>query len=148
MSEERDDRQGVFARIRTALEPLPRRTPRPEFSAEVTLSKQARADLPRSALFRRQLERAHGRVFHEVQGLVAFLERKNALRGYVDPALLPLLQAGFPRHFEVCCEFQRERVDDYAFGITRAAGAIAETGSLLLTDRGTSRRLAALTPWI
>jgi len=148
MSADRDDRLRVFARIRKALEPLPERAPRPAFSAEIALSKQARSTLRRSALFCQQLERAHGRVFQNVQGLVAFLEEKGALKGYVDPTLLPLVQAEFPEHIELCCEFHRERVDDYAFGITRAAGAIAETGSLLLTDRGTSRRLAALTPWI
>src|SRR6185369_15589111 len=38
--------------------------------------------------------------------------------------------------------------DDYQFGVTRAAGAIAETGSLILTEATTARRLAALAPWI
>jgi len=45
-------------------------------------------------------------------------------------------------------EFDRTRVDDYQFGITRAAGAIAETGTVILSDSITSRRLGALTPWV
>jgi L-lactate dehydrogenase complex protein LldG len=38
-------------------------------------------------------------------------------------------------------------VDDYQFGITRGAGAIAETGTIILNDALTSARLAALAPW-
>ncbi|WP_437901745.1 LUD domain-containing protein [Sorangium sp. So ce124] len=34
------------------------------------------------------------------------------------------------------------------FGITRAAGAIAETGTVILDDATTSTRLSALAPWI
>ena len=45
-------------------------------------------------------------------------------------------------------EFDRQRVDDYAFGITRAAGAIAESGTIILSDSTTSQRLAALAPWV
>ena len=41
-----------------------------------------------------------------------------------------------------------DRIDDVRFGITRAAGAIAETGTLILNDATTSSRLAALAPWI
>jgi L-lactate dehydrogenase complex protein LldG len=39
-------------------------------------------------------------------------------------------------------------VDDYQFGITAAVGAIAETGTVILNDAATSRRLAALAPWV
>ena len=42
----------------------------------------------------------------------------------------------------------RERYDHYQFGITRACGAIAESGTLVLNDETTSDRLAALAPWV
>ena len=45
-------------------------------------------------------------------------------------------------------EYVRERYDDYQFGITRASGAIAESGTLILDDFQTSHRLAALSPWV
>jgi L-lactate dehydrogenase complex protein LldG len=45
-------------------------------------------------------------------------------------------------------EYDRARYDDYTFGITRATGAIAESGTLILNDEQTSDRLAALSPWI
>ncbi len=54
----------------------------------------------------------------------------------------------FPAIFTVETAFDRTRVDDYDFGITAATGAIAETGTLVLTDQGTSSRLAALAPWV
>ena len=38
--------------------------------------------------------------------------------------------------------------DDYSFAITRAAGAVAETGTIILSDASTTYRLAALTPWV
>ena len=50
--------------------------------------------------------------------------------------------------FTIEHEFDRTRVDDYAFGITRAAGAVAESGTIVLNDATTSRRLAALAPWV
>jgi L-lactate dehydrogenase complex protein LldG len=45
-------------------------------------------------------------------------------------------------------EYHRERYDEYQFGITRATGAIAESGTLIIDDFKTSHRLAALSPWV
>ena len=64
-----------------------------------------------------------------------------------------LLRAGPPRQrlgpgIAVEYAFDRARIDDYQFGITRAAGAIAETGTLVVNDALTSSRLAALAPWV
>jgi len=83
-----------------------------------------------------------------VAELVALLEKNNWRRGYCDPALWPRFEAAFPAGFTVATTYDRTRVDDYDFGITAAAGAIAETGTLVLTDGGTSSRLAALAPWV
>jgi L-lactate dehydrogenase complex protein LldG len=80
--------------------------------------------------------------------LVTYLKGKNALRGYCDPALWPRLSSHFGTEFKVEHAFDRTRIDDYAFGITRAAGAIAESGTIILNDAVTSQRLAALAPWV
>src|SRR5690606_29512613 len=45
-------------------------------------------------------------------------------------------------------DYDRDRFEDYQFGITRASGAIAESGTLILDDEKTSHRLAALSPWV
>ncbi|MFZ5893718.1 MAG: LutC/YkgG family protein [Myxococcota bacterium] len=143
-----DDRELVLSRIRQALASLPRRTPLPQFDAELMLSNYVKAPLTRIELFGQQLERAHGRLYRQVDALVAFLRERRAFGGYVDPKLMPLLSPAFTPEFTLNSEFAREQIDDYAFGITRATGGIAETGSVILTDRATSRRLAALAPWI
>ncbi len=68
--------------------------------------------------------------------------------GYCDPVLWPQLQAAFAGDFTVETTFDRARTDDYQFGITAAARAIAETGTLILSNHGTSSRLGALAPWV
>jgi len=52
------------------------------------------------------------------------------------------------KDFEIRYTYERAAVDEIQFGITRAAGVIAETGTIVLTDRLTSNRLGALAPWI
>ena len=44
--------------------------------------------------------------------------------------------------------YDRTQYDRYQFGITRASGLIAESGSVILDDFLTSDRLAALSPWV
>ena len=84
-----------------------------------------------------------------VDQLIEFLDGNNQRHGYCDPALFErigkhLANAGLT----VETEYHRDRYDDYQFGITRATGAIAESGSLIIDDDRTSTRLAALSPWI
>jgi L-lactate dehydrogenase complex protein LldG len=95
-----------------------------------------------------RMKRVNGLALTDLAALVAHLRAGKFLHGYCDPALWPKLAPSFGADFKVETEFDRTRVDDYAFGITRAAGAIAETGTVILNDATTSRRLAALTPWV
>jgi L-lactate dehydrogenase complex protein LldG len=81
--------------------------------------------------------------------LADFLKETKQLHGYCDPALYDavgsqLAAAGLT----VETEYHRDRYDDYQFGITRATGAIAESGSVIIDDNRTSSRLAALSPWV
>lgn len=104
------------------------------------------------ARFRERLEAAHGRLFTDAGELVSWLAAQGARHGYCDPALAPLFAAALARpgapSLTLETELERARIDDYRFGVTRAAGAIAETGTIILDDAHTSRRLAALAPWI
>jgi L-lactate dehydrogenase complex protein LldG len=84
-----------------------------------------------------------------VEDLARFLKSTNQLHGYCDPALMEavgskLAAAGLT----VETSYDRARYDDYQFGITRASGAIAESGTVILDDDRTSHRLAALSPWV
>jgi len=137
------DRDETFARIRSALAGRAK-SPRPEYDDGASATRVG-PDL--LAHFKARLERVNGRVFEDPSALAAFLVERGARRGYVDPSLAPLVRRSFGA-LTLDATFDRTRVDDYAFGVTRAAGAIAETGTLILTDGGTSRRLGALTPWI
>jgi L-lactate dehydrogenase complex protein LldG len=102
--------------------------------------------------FRERLESAHGRAFTDVAALAEWLAAQGARHGYCDPTLAPMLAPDFARAaagpIALETTLDRARIDDYRFGITRAAGAIAETGTIILNDALTSRRLAALAPWI
>jgi L-lactate dehydrogenase complex protein LldG len=69
------------------------------------------------------------------------------MAGYCDPAVLHLLGSALGA-FELDSTLARARIDADDFGITRAAGAIAETGTVILDDATTSTRLSALAPWI
>jgi len=90
-----------------------------------------------------------GKPMESVAVLADFLLTGGFVRGYCDPALLEcvgnhLAAAGII----VETTFERGRYDVYQFGITRASGAIAESGSLIIDDLRTSDRLAALSPWV
>jgi L-lactate dehydrogenase complex protein LldG len=121
--------------------------PAPEYPNDVAVSRAALGPNGAVDLLMKGLERARGRAFTSPVALSAWLRERGALRGYCDPELVPLVEHGFGG-FTLETAFERARIDDYSFGITRAVGAIAETGTLVLDDARTSSRLAALAPWI
>ncbi|MBL9194101.1 MAG: LUD domain-containing protein [Opitutaceae bacterium] len=142
------DRDSILSRVRSALAPLPERAALPDWERELVIMRNARGAVDAVALFSERLVLVNGTPLTSAADLVALLEKNGWRRGYCDPALWPGLQAAFPATFTVETLFDRSRVDDYQFGITAAAGGIAETGTVILTDGGTSRRLAALAPWV
>ena len=145
MSPERDQ---IFARVRSALAPLPQRAARPDWDNELVHLRLAQVSSDSWELFAQRLTAVNGTPLTSVAALVALLDQKGWHRGYCDPALWSVLQPAFPATFRVETTYDRTRVDDYDFGITAAEGAIAETGTLVLTDHGTSSRLGALAPWV
>ena len=142
------DRETILSRVNAALAPLQERAALPDWENELVVLRQARGAVDAWTLFAERLRGVNGTPLTDVAELVALLDKAGWRHGYCDPALWPRLAPAFPATFKVETEFDRARVDDYQFGITRAAAAIAETGTLVLTDAGTSRRLAALAPWV
>jgi L-lactate dehydrogenase complex protein LldG len=142
------DRELILARVKAALAPLPQRAAHPDWEKELVVMRHARGPVDAAAVFAQRLRLVNGTPLTAVSDLVALLASKGWTRGYCDPALLPRFTGAFPANFAVETSFDRSRVDDYQFGITAAAGAIAETGTVILTDTGTSSRLAALAPWV
>jgi L-lactate dehydrogenase complex protein LldG len=144
-----DDREAILSRVRGALAPLRERAPLPNYDSEIAVMRSLLAGRDLAELFAERLKRVGGLSFADAAALAAHLRASGWLHGYVDPVLWPRLAPYFPvPEFTIEQTFDRARVDDYAFGITRAAGAIAESGTIVLNDATTSRRLAALAPWV
>lgn len=143
-----DDRESILSRVRGALAPLQERAAYPNYPDDVAVMQSLLDGRDLWTVFAERLKLVNGVKMESVAQLVAWLEEHKWTQGYCDPKLWPELAPQFGRGFKVETEFDRARVDDYQFGITRGAGAIAETGSIILKDESTSRRLAALAPWV
>ena len=143
-----NDRDLILGRVRKALESLPERKPLPQWEREVVIMRAARGAVDPWQLFSERLRAVNGTPLERATDLVALLREKQWTHGYCDPQLWPALQPAFGDGFVVETTFDRARIDDYQFGITAAVGAIAETGTIVLDDTHTSRRLAALAPWV
>jgi L-lactate dehydrogenase complex protein LldG len=142
-----DDRETIMGKVRAALAPLPERAPMPAYNSGLELARKRQDAGDPRAEFAARLKAVNGELAADPASLVESLRARGWLHGYCDPALWPVLQPHFSDAFTVELSFDRNRVDDYQFGITRAAGAIAETGTIVLNDATTSSRLAALAPW-
>ncbi len=143
------DREAIFSRIRGALAPLHERAPLPNYDSEIAVMRGLIAGRDPVELLAERMKRVGGLAFTDGAALAAHLRTNGWKRGYVDPVLAPRLVPFFSGgNFTIEHEFDRTRVDDYAFGVTRAAGAIAESGTIILNDTTTSRRLGALAPWV
>ena len=143
-----DDRESILSRVRGALAPLHGRAAMPDYTTEIAVMRAMMGNRDALAVFTERIALVNGLALTDPAVLVARLRENKWLHGYCDPALWPSLAPHFGADFKVETAYDRKRVDDYAFGITRAAAAIAETGTIVLNDTTTSRRLGALTPWV
>ena len=141
------DREKIFSSVRKALEPLKERAAYPQWQTEDVLPRQDKSWSSPWAEFSERLIGLGGIAFDTPKSVTDFLRGKEVRRGYCDPALLPVF-APFADGLEIVTEFVRAEVDTYAFGITKATGIIIESGTIVLSDRDTPDRLAALAPWI
>jgi L-lactate dehydrogenase complex protein LldG len=142
-------RATIFAKIESATAALKTKVAYPDYDMSLvhSLPKLEGNDL--WEIFSRNFKYVNGKAMNSTEQLIAFLLEKKQLLGYCDPALYDrigrkLAAAGLI----VETEYHRSRYDDYQFGITRATGAIAESGSIIIDDERTSHRLAALSPWV
>ncbi len=144
------DRDSIFGRIRESLATASQQAPYPEYEDEVATAKRRFRDGDTLwETFATNFSAVNGRPMTELAEVIDFLKSEGATVGYCDPTLEESIGRVCQENaFEIHCHFERERFDDYQFGITRASAAIAETGTLVLTDSDTSDRLGALTPWI
>jgi L-lactate dehydrogenase complex protein LldG len=142
-----DKREAIMAKVRGALAPLARRAAMPDYDGGLELARKRLQAGDPMAEFTERLRAVNGEVVPDAATLAATLRSRGWTRGYCDPALWPGLEPHLGAGFAVETRFERARVDDYQFGITRGIGAIAETGTIILNDATTSSRLGALAPW-
>ena len=142
-------RSQILSKIRETTDNLKEKAAYPDYDTSVMHSavKLTEPDLWKS--FSANFKAVNGRAMDCVAQLIEFLDENNQRTGYCDPDLFDsigsqLVAAGLT----VETSYDRDRYDDYQFGITRATGAIAESGSLIIDDFKTSQRLAALSPWV
>ncbi len=143
-----NDRDEIFTRIRQALDPVAEKTTYPDWDDSLVISRGLEEFSSLWEMFCHKMREVNGNPLEGFEALGAFLKKKGQTVGYCDPDIASEL-TGLPAFegIELATAYDRERIEDYQFGITRAAGAIAETGTIILKDKSTSARLGALTPW-
>lgn len=142
------DRESILNRVREALSGIDERAIYPHYEDSLAVATIRSLEGDRWETFCERLVAVNGMPAETPEELVDYLKSFGYTTGYCDPELRPLLGRFFGSEFTVEEEFDRTRLDDYQFGITRARAAIAETGTLVVTDGQTSSRLAALAPWV
>jgi L-lactate dehydrogenase complex protein LldG len=139
-------REKVFAGIRSALAPLPHREPRPAVPHGVADPQWLGGAADDVALFKERAQAAGTVCFDDTGGCLAWLREQQAQLVYL-PQELSDLDAKFREIVNQTHEYSREKVDEIDAALTLAHGAIAETGTIILTDASTPDRLSALAPW-
>ncbi len=143
-------RREVFSEaIRAAVAPIEAKAAAPEWTDDVIVDAPNLEVEDLWEAFARNLSAVNGTPLIGFDAVAGWLSKKGYRVGYCDPDLKARLS---PREafapFELRDEFDRSVIDDYEFGITNGSAAIATTGTVVLKDRATPYRLAALAPWV
>ena len=139
-------REQILSNVRAALAPLPERTARPVFSNSDAEPKWLAAEADSIALFQKRAQATGTKCFTDMESCAAWL-RAEGIRTVYIPAPLARLAALCSEFCEVTSEYTRARVNEIDAAFTPSAGAIAESGTIILSDESTPDRLAALAPW-
>ncbi len=139
-------RDNIFERLAEANRNLPQRTPLPDYDPAIAFLRQTQTFASPWELFCHRWKLVNGQAFDRLTDLADWMSTVALRTGYCDPRWIATFQQLCPTIVFVD-NFDRARCDDYEFGITIADGAIASTGTVILKDRTTSSRLAALAPW-
>jgi len=141
-------RNEILGRVRAATRSLPHPTYHPDYPSDLSHSGRSPRDgVDLARHFAEQLKGTHAIFAEDWPALAKLLSAETKGLGYCAPDFADALKSAWPEA-TIETTFDRARVDEYTFGITPAWGAIAETGTLILTDGTTPSRLAALAPWV
>lgn len=148
------NKREFFKPIEDAVKQIPesKRTPLPDWNLETIRTSQMPGETDHEALwdaFKTRFDLVHGKCTEGRSELLSILKTESVKSGYVDPVLKrdlkPWLESA---GVEIHTSLDSSQIDTYQFGITRAAGIVAETGTIILNDESSSSRLGALSPWI
>jgi L-lactate dehydrogenase complex protein LldG len=145
-----DERDRVLGSVKEALAGLGERAVLPDYEDGILVSSGYETDGGSGwQVFTEKFSAVSGRAMTRLDEVVEFLQQDGHDSGYCDPDLKEkvgqyLEKAGL----RVSYEFHRKHINEHAFGITRASGVVAESGTVILNDEDTVDRLAALTPWV
>jgi len=139
-------REAIFAGIKSALAPLPEREPRPAVAHGVADAQWLAEETDNVALFVQRATAVGTKCFQSSSDCLAWLFEQQPARVFI-PDELRDVTAKFEGIVEVVRSYSRDHVDEIDAAFTPAAGAIAESGTIILTDESTPDRLAALAPW-
>lgn len=138
-------RDEIFGRVRDAVSVLKEKTAYPEYESEDFHSKLIKEATDVELTFEAQFNAVHGMVMSSLEELKALLEKEKVAKICCDPKLHDHFAGlGIPLQDH----FDRANSDECLAGITQGSGAIAESGTVILKDRDTFDRMAALAPWI
>jgi L-lactate dehydrogenase complex protein LldG len=139
-------REKIFADIKAALAPLPHRADRPEVPLGVADAQWLDGEGPTTELFLKRA-RATGTVcFTSADDCHSWLGAQQIKKVYIPSVMSDLVDL-FGKVVEVTMEYRRDQVNEIDAALTPAAGAIAESGTIILTDASSPDRLAELAPW-
>lgn len=139
-------REKIFAGIKSSLAPLPEREARPAVPHGVADPQWLANESDNVALFKKRAKAAGTLCFDTPGGCLSWLYEQQAKLVYL-PESLSALDAKFSEILKITLGYARAQVDEIDAAFTLAHGAIAETGTIILTDESTPDRLAALAPW-
>lgn len=139
-------REKVFAGIKSALAPLPEREARPTVPHGVADPQWLAGEADNVTLFKKRAKAAGTLCFDTPGGCLSWLYEQQAKLVYLSEALSSF-DAKFSEILRIAHDYTRGRVDEIDAALTMAHGAIAESGTIILTDESTPDRLAALAPW-
>lgn len=142
-------RSTIFAKIDAVTSALKNKAPLPEYDSTALHSSRRLEGTDLWEIFSRNFKAVNGKAISSIDELAGFLKSSAQTHGYCDPALFDTIGSKLAAAgLTVETVYDRGRYDDYQFGITRATGAIAESGTVIIDDDRTSHRLAALSPWV
>lgn len=142
-------RENIMAKVKKATAEVADKAEYPAYDVEQLHSLPRLEGSGLWEIFARNFRAVNGKAYTTISELASLLQTSGNTRGYCDPALFDGVgKALTDLGMTVETNYDRDNYDRYQFGITRATGAIAESGSLILDDDKTSDRLAALSPWV